>query len=193
VAAPGRRISRARDLVGKRIGLDNLNNISHIALQRWLKRGGVSAEDVDIATLPFAQMIAPLVRGQLDAAWLPEPWATQALQRGARPIAYPFDAVCSQDCLLTMWMSHRNVDPDLAARFRNAVQAAAVWANQKKNHAASGRILARYAPVDGRVLAKITRIGYATRLRPRSGQPWIDLFAEYKLIPESFSATDLVK
>ena len=138
-------------------------------------------------------MIAPLVRGQLDAAWLPEPWATQALQRGARPIAYPFDAVCSQNCLLTMWMAHRNVDPELAARFRNAVQAAAVWANVKKNQVASGRILARYAPVDAKVLAKITRIGYATRLRPRSGQPWIDLFAEYKLIPESFSANDLVK
>ena len=192
-AAPGKRISRARDLVGKRIGLDSLNNISHVALQRWLERGGVSPEDVQIATLPFAQMIAPLISGQLDAAWLPEPWATQALQRGARAIAFPFDAVCSEDCLLTMWMSHRNVDPELAARFRNAVQAAAVWGNQKRNQATSGRVLARYAPVDAKVLAKIARIGYATRLRPRSGQPWIDLFAEYKLIPQSFAATDLVK
>jgi NitT/TauT family transport system substrate-binding protein len=193
VAAPGKRISRARDLVGKRIGLDSLYNISHIALQRWLARGGVSPEDVDIATLPFAQMIPPLVHGQLDAAWLPEPWATQALQRGARTIAYPFDAVCSQDCLLTVYIAQRNVDPDLAARFRNAVQAAAVWANRKRNQAASGRILGRYAPVDAKVLEKMTRIAYATRLRPRSAQPWIDLFAEYKLIPESFSATDLVK
>ena len=189
----GKRITRARDLVGKRIGVDFLNSIAHIGLLRWLERGGVSPEDVDIQTLPFPQMIAPLIRGQLDAAWLPEPFATQALQRGARVIALPFDAVCSQDCLLTMWMSHRNVDPELAARFRNAVQAAAVWGNQKRNQAASGRILARYAPVDAKVLAKMTRFSYATRLRPRSGQPWIDLYAEYKLIPESFSATDLVK
>ncbi len=193
IASPGKRISRARDLVGKRIGVDFLNSIAHIGLLRWLDRGGVSPEDVDISTLPFPQMIAPLVRGQLDAAWLPEPFATQALQRGAHIVALPFDAVCSQDCLLTMWMSHRNVDQELAARFRNAVQAAAVWGNQKRNQEASGRILARYAPVDAKVLAKMTRFAYATRLRPRSGQPWIDLYAEYKLIPESFSATDLVK
>ena len=193
MAAPGKRISRARDLVGKRIGVDFLNSIAHIGLLRWLDRGGVSPEDVDIQTLPFPQMIAPLIRGQLDAAWLPEPFATQALQRGARIIALPFDAVCSQDCLLTMWMSHRNVDPELAARFRNAVQAAAVWGNQKRNQEVSGRILARYAPVDAKVLAKMTRFAYATRLRPRMGQPWIDLYAEYKLIPESFAATDLVK
>ncbi len=138
-------------------------------------------------------MIAPLTRGQLDAAWLPEPFATQALQRGARLIALPFDATCTQECLLTAWMARKDVDPNLAARFRNAVQAAAVWANQKKNQPASGRILARYAPVDAKVLAKMTRFKYATRLRPRSGQPWIDLYAEYKLIPQSFAAADLVK
>ena len=193
MAAPGKRIGSARELVGKRIGVDFLNSIAHIGLLRWLDRGGVSPEDVDIQTLPFSQMIAPLIRGQLDAAWLPEPFATQALQRGAQVIALPFDAVCTQDCLLTMWMAHRNVDPELAARFRNAVQAAAVWGNQKRNQETSGRILARYAPVDAKVLAKMTRFAYATRLRPRSGQPWIDLYAEYKLIPESFSATDLVK
>ena len=193
MAPPGKRIARARDLVGKRIGVDFLNSIAHIGLLRWLDRGSVSPEDVDIQTLPFPQMIAPLIRGQLDAAWLPEPFATQALQRGARIIALPFDAVCSQDCLLTMWMAHRNVDPELAARFRNAVQAAAVWGNQTRNQAVSGRILARYAPVSAKVLAKMTRFSYATRLRPRTGQPWIDLYAEYKLIPNSFSATDLVR
>jgi NitT/TauT family transport system substrate-binding protein len=193
VAAPGKRIGRARDLVGKRVGVDFLNSIAHIGLLRWLQRGGVSPEDVDISTIPFPQMIAPLLRGQLDAAWLPEPFATQALQRGARVIALPFDAVCSQDCLLTMYMAHRNVDPELAARFRNAVQDAAVWGNKKRNLKTSGRILARYAPVDSKVLEKMVRFSYATRLRPRTGQPWIDLYAEYKLIPESFSATDLIK
>ena len=193
MAAPGKRITRARDLVGKRIGIDFLNSIAHIGLLRWLARGGVSGEDVNISTLPFAQMLGPLQRGQLDAAWLPEPFKTLALQRGARVIALPFDSVCSQDCLLTVWMAHRNVEPDLAARFRNAVQAAAVWANQKRNQSASGRILARYAPVDAAVLRKLTRFSYATRLRPRMGQPWIDLYAEYKLIPQSFAATDLVK
>ena len=66
---------------------------------------------------------------------------------------------------MTALMAGRRVDPDLAARFRNAVQAAAVWANQKRNQAASGRILARYAPLP-KVLAKMTRITYATRLRP---------------------------
>ena len=193
MAAPGKQIRRARDLVGKRVAMDFRNSIAHIGFLRWLKRGGVAEDDVDISFVAFPQMIGPLVRGQLDAAWLPEPFATVALQRGARLVARPFDATCSEDCLLTVWMARKDMDPELAARFRNAVQAAAVWANQKRNQAASGRILTRYAPVPPAVLAKMARFSYATRLRVRMGQPWLDLYAEYKLIPESFTAADLVK
>ena len=90
-------------------------------------------------------------------------------------------------------MARRDIDPNLAARFRNAVQAAAVWANRKANQPASGRILARYAPIPPAVRKKMTRTTFATRLRPALAQPWIDVYAEFGLIPQTFSALDLVK
>jgi len=138
-------------------------------------------------------MLGPLRGGTVDAAVLPEPFLTLAIQRGARRVAHTTDAVCSRDCLLTVWMSRRDVDPELAARFRNAIQAAAVWANQKENDRASGAILARYAPIDAAVIKKMTRTRFAERLRPALAQPWIDVFAEFGVIPASFSAIDLVK
>lgn len=193
VAAPGKRITRARQLAGKRIGVDFLNSIAHVGVLRWLSRGGVSKEDVNFTAASFPQLIGPLLRGQLDAALLTEPFVTQVLQRGARRIALPFDAVCSRKCLVTAWMARKDVDANLAARFRNAVQAAAVWANQKRNQAASGRILARYAPIPPAVLRKMTRTTYATRLRPCTAQPWIDLWSKYDLLPDGLSACDLVK
>jgi hypothetical protein len=39
----------------------------------------------------------------------------------------------------------------------------------------------------------MTRTSFATRLRPALAQPWIDAFAEFGVIPASFSANDLVK
>ena len=193
VAGSGKRITRARDLVGKRIAIDARNTIAHIGLLKWLKRNGLSADDVTFSELPFAQMLGPLGRGTVDAAVLPEPFLTLATQRGARRVATIFDAVCSKDCLITIWMARKDVDPTLAARFRNAIQAAAVWANQEQNQRASGAILARYVPIDAAVIAKLTRTSYATRLRPASAQPWIDVYAEFGVIPASFSALDLVK
>ena len=55
IAAPGQRISSARDLVGKRIGLDAENQLAHIGLLKWLKRNGVSASDVRLTYgIPFS-------------------------------------------------------------------------------------------------------------------------------------------
>lgn len=193
VAAPGKRITRARDFVGKRIAIDAQNTIAHIGLLKWLKGNRVSARDVRLVEIPFAQMLGPLRRGTIDAAVLPEPFLTLAIQRGAKRVANIFHAVCSRDCLLTIWMSRKDMDPALAARFRNAIQAAALWANQERNDPASGAILARYAPIDSAVIAKMTRTRFAERLRPQLAQPWIDVFAEFGVIPASFPAIDLVK
>jgi NitT/TauT family transport system substrate-binding protein len=193
VAAPGQTIRRARDLVGKRIAIDAKNTIAHVGLLRWLKRNGVSSGDVQLVEIPFAQMLGPLTHGDVDAAVLPEPFLTLAKQRHAKRIAYIFDSVCPHDCLSTLWMARKDVDPILAARFRNAIQAAAAWANQKRNNRASGMILRKYVPIDAAVVARMTRTHFATRLRPALAQPWIDAFAEFGVIPASFSANDLVK
>jgi hypothetical protein len=70
---------------------------------------------------------------------------------------------------------------------------AALWANQKRNQQASAAVLDRYAPTDAAVLRKMTRTRYSTRLRPTLAQPWIDAYAEFGVIPTSFSAIDLVR
>jgi NitT/TauT family transport system substrate-binding protein len=194
VAAPGKKITRARDLIGKRIGIDARPTIAGVGLLKWLKRNGISEDDVTIVEFRgFAPMLGPLRRGQIDAAVLPEWYLTLATQRGARRIASIFDATCRTDCLITAWMARKDIDPNLAARFRQAIQAAAVWANQKRNREASGVILARQASVDRALVRRMTRTSFATRLRPALAQPWIDVWAEFKLIPASFSANDLVK
>jgi NitT/TauT family transport system substrate-binding protein len=193
VSAPRKRITSARDLVGRTIGIDQRNTIAHVAFMTWLKRRGVRADDLTLAEHPFAQMLGPLMRGTIDAAVLPEPFLTIALLRGAKLVAPVFRSVCSTDCLLTGWVARRDVDRTLAARFRNAIQEAAVWANKKENDAASGAILARYTPIQAAVLRKMTRTRFATRLRPALAQPWIDVYAEFALIPGTFAAIDLVK
>jgi NitT/TauT family transport system substrate-binding protein len=193
VSAKGKRFTRAGDLVGKTIAIDNPNTPADIGLRRWLKRNGVDAGDVHLVEIPFPQMVGPLSRGRVDAAVVPEPVLTVALQRGAVSIAHIFNAVCARECLATVWMARRDVDPNLAARFRNAIQAAAAWANEKENQRASGAILAKYSELDPALIAKVTRTRFATRLRPELAQPWIDLYAEFGVIRSSFPAADLTK
>jgi ABC-type nitrate/sulfonate/bicarbonate transport system substrate-binding protein len=101
--------------------------------------------------------------------------------------------VCTKVCLLTFWLARANVDPNLAARFRNAVQKAAGWANNDKNDQTSGKLLARYAPIDPKLIAKMTRTTFATRLRVSLAKPWLDVYTEFGYLPSSFKPADLVK
>ncbi len=193
VAAPGKTITRARDLVGKTIAIDGQNTIAHLGVLKWLKVNGVDEGDVKIVFVAFPLMLGPLLQGTFDAAFLPEPYRTQALEQGARRFANPFQAVCTKVCVLTFWIARASVDPNLVARFRNAIQSAAVWANQRKNDEISGKILAKYAPINAAVIKKMTRTTFSTRLRVSLAQPWLDVFAEYGVIPASFKPIDLVK
>ena len=90
-------------------------------------------------------------------------------------------------------MARADVDENLEARFRNAVQKAALWANQRKNDQASGKILAKYAPIDPKLIAKMTRSTFGTRLRVSLAKPWLDLYAKNGLIPASLKPGDLLK
>ena len=193
VAAPGKTITRARDLVGKTIAIDGQNTIAHLGVLKWLKVNGVDEGDVKIVFVAFPLMLGPLLQGTFDAAFLPEPYRTQALEQGARRFANPFQAVCTKVCVLAFWIARASVDPNLVARFRNAIQSAAVWANQRKNDEISGKILAKYAPINAAVIKKMTRTTFSTRLRVSLAQPWLDVFAEYGVIPASFKPIDLVK
>lgn len=193
VSAPGKRVASARDLVGKRIAYDRPGSIAHVALLRWLAQGGVRAEDVTLVRSAFQDMVGALTQGTVDAAVLPEPFLTAARERGARLAAPIFGTVCKADCLMTVWIARKDVDPSLAARFRNAIQEAAVWANRKRNDAASGTILAQQTPIEPAVIRKITRSRFATRLRMAQVQPWMDAYTGLGLIERPFPVIELVR
>jgi NitT/TauT family transport system substrate-binding protein len=193
MSAPGKRYSSPRDLVGKRIGFDRVGSIAYVALVEWLEQGGVHEADVTLVRSAFQDMIGGLSRGTFDAAVMPEPFITAARRAGAKPLAPIFETVCRAECLMTVWITRKDVDPNLVARFRNAIQEAAVWADRRQNDKASGAILARRTALQNAVIGKITRSTFATRLRLRQVQPWIDAYARRALIKEPFPAIDLVK
>ena len=193
VSARGKRFAAPRELVGKRVGYDAPGSIAHVALMKWLKQGGVRDGDVTLVRAAFPDQIGALSRGDIDAAVLPEPYLTVAMHQGGKLVAPIFQSVCAGECLLTVWIARSDVDRNLAARFRNAIQEAAVWANREQNDAASGAILARYAEIDKRLLQTMARSRFGTRLRLLRIQPWIDAYKEFALIPEAFTVGDLVK
>jgi NitT/TauT family transport system substrate-binding protein len=82
-------IDSVEDLRGTTLATPQLGNTQDVALRAWLTEEGLenSVEgggDVTISPTPNADTLQLLQAGELDGAWLPEPWASRlVLEAGA--------------------------------------------------------------------------------------------------------------
>jgi len=80
-------IGSAADLRGKRLSTPQLGNTQDVALRWWLSEKGLKTNpqgggDVTILPQDNAQTLQAFRSGQIDGAWVPEPWATRLIVEG---------------------------------------------------------------------------------------------------------------
>jgi NitT/TauT family transport system substrate-binding protein len=78
---PDSKIRTLADLRGKTIGINAPRNILYLLAASALTADGISADSVHFAAVPLPQMAAALAAGKIQAAVLPEPFASQAQQQ----------------------------------------------------------------------------------------------------------------
>ncbi|HEX2046247.1 MAG TPA: ABC transporter substrate-binding protein [Acidimicrobiales bacterium] len=80
-------ITGPADLKGKKLASPQRGGTQDVALRHWLKANGLKTDlegGGDVAILPQenAQTLETFRAGQIDGAWVPEPWATRLVQEG---------------------------------------------------------------------------------------------------------------
>jgi NitT/TauT family transport system substrate-binding protein len=80
-------ITDAEGLRGKKIATPQLGNTQDVALRFWLKEQGLETTpegggDVSIVPQENSQTLETFKAGDIDGAWVPEPWATRLIQEG---------------------------------------------------------------------------------------------------------------
>jgi NitT/TauT family transport system substrate-binding protein len=84
------KINTVADLVGKKIATPQLGNTQDVALRSWLTGKGLKTSitaggDVTIIPTENAQTLTLFQKGEIDGAWLPEPWSSRlVLDAGAK-------------------------------------------------------------------------------------------------------------
>lgn len=89
VARPEAHIESIRDLDGKIVAIPQLGGTQDISLRHFMAVNGLSPIEkggtVKILPIKNADMLALLKRGEIDAAWAPEPWTTRLVaEAGAK-------------------------------------------------------------------------------------------------------------
>jgi NitT/TauT family transport system substrate-binding protein len=74
-------INSIADLKGKTLATPQLGNTQDVALKTWLSKNDLKGQ-VTVTNLANAQTLTEFQKGDIDGAWLPEPWSSQLVLTG---------------------------------------------------------------------------------------------------------------
>ncbi len=87
VVRSGAGIAKPEDFHGKRVASPQLGNTQDVALRAWLQTHGLKTREKggDVQVLPVANpdQLTLFLKGDIDAAWAPEPWASRLIQESS--------------------------------------------------------------------------------------------------------------
>jgi NitT/TauT family transport system substrate-binding protein len=186
-------IRSAKDLEGKTVAVNTLNNIVHLMAMAWLDKNGADSAKVKFVEIPFPQMEAALVAGKIDAASAQEPFPSAALAKGAaRVIANPWSDVLGKFLIASWFASEKWLQKNkkTAQAFITALNRGidAVRADPK----ASRDVIAKWTGLKPDLAGKIPLPVFEKELSEKDLQATIDLTQKYKLIPRAFKARDVI-
>jgi len=76
--------AKPEDFHGKKIATPQLGNTQDVALRAWLQAHNLKTRDKggDVLVIPIANpdQLTLFLKGEIDAAWAPEPWTSRLIQ-----------------------------------------------------------------------------------------------------------------
>jgi NitT/TauT family transport system substrate-binding protein len=183
----------ARDLEGKSVAVNTLNNIVHLMAMAWLDKNGASSAKVKFVEVPFPQMEAALVAGKIDAASVQEPFATAAIAKDvARVLAHPWSDVAGRFLIASWFASEKWLQKNrqTAQAFVTALNRGidAIAADPKGTRDA----IVKWTGLSPDLAGKIALPVYDKIVSEKDLQATINLTQKYKLIPRTIKASEVI-
>jgi NitT/TauT family transport system substrate-binding protein len=186
-------VKSAKDLEGKTVAVNTLNNIVHLMAMAWIDKNGGSSSKAKFVEVPFPQMEATLSAGKVDAISVHEPFATAALQKGSvRVLAQPWGDVLPKFLIASWFASEKWLakNKETGQAFIRAINRGidAIQADPEGSRAA----MIKWAGLNPELAGKIGLPVFEKGLSEKDLQATIDLTLKYKLISKAFKAREVI-
>jgi NitT/TauT family transport system substrate-binding protein len=130
-------IAQPGDFARRKIASPQLGNTQDVALRSWLKANGLAAKDqggnVTVLAIANADALTLLRKGDIDAAWAPEPWATRLVQETGGRVFLDERSLWPDGRFVTTHLvvrtSYLAANPEVVQKLVGAHVDATVWAN----------------------------------------------------------------
>lgn len=148
---PDSPIQSAKDLAGKRVAVNTLQNIQTTTINEMIRKDGGDPAGTQYVELAFPDIGPAIERGDVDAGQVVEPFRTIGLNAGMRDVGANY-ASTDPNLLIAMYFTsdqYAQQNPEIVEKFTRAMKKSNAYADENPDEAR--RILATYTKIDAAV------------------------------------------
>jgi NitT/TauT family transport system substrate-binding protein len=188
----GGAIKSPKDLEGKRIAVNTLQNVGPLTINTALKARGVDYTKVKYVEVPFPDMNAALKAGRVDAAWVVEPFVTAGKGMGQEPILYPYEETEPNLTVATYFASKQYIasNGDVVERFVRAINKSLDYAQSHPDEVR--QIVLTYTKIPEAAATAMTLPHWTADLGRPTIEKTAQLAKEYGFVKEVPNLDDLI-
>lgn len=155
VVSKDSKITSPKDLAGKKVSVNNLSNIGDTTIKSIVEKDGGNPKSINFVEVGFPDAPAALDNGVVDAAWILDPFLTQAVDDGARVISNNFTDFDPKLDISAYFTSQAAIDknPELAAKFKRAMDKSLEFSEQNPDKVRD--IVGTYTKIDAETRKKL--------------------------------------
>jgi NitT/TauT family transport system substrate-binding protein len=177
-------IKTAKDLEGKKIAVNTLNNICPVTINAALQKRGVDISKISYREIAFPDMLPALQKGDVSAACEVEPFVTIGKAQGNRGIAAFYYETAPHLPVAQYLTTEKYIseNPDVVRRFASAMNRSLTYA---ESHSAEVRaIIPTYTEIDKKTAQAIQLPTFSPQPNRAAERTVANYMVRYKLIPK---------
>ncbi len=130
VASAKSGITRPAQLAGRKVSVNSLGAAGDVTIMAAVEKDGGDPTTIEFVEVAFPDAPAQLAAGNIDAAWVTEPFISQLRERGDALVVEPYQATVPGLATLTTITSSKLKESDaaLVADFSAAMKETLTWA-----------------------------------------------------------------
>jgi NitT/TauT family transport system substrate-binding protein len=193
VALPASPVKSVRDLEHKRVAITAPNTISDLLVMATMKESGLDHKSVQWVQTPFPQTADRLMAGEVDAAFVTEPFISDTERRAGAVQIVDVAAGPTADLPTAGWASTGDFvkeNPNTIAAFQRAMQRGTELA--LSDRALVEPVLVEFSGVDEETAKNATLLDFQSELDAERIQRVPDLMREFEVIPTELDAASMI-
>jgi NitT/TauT family transport system substrate-binding protein len=186
-------IEDGKDLEGKTIAVNTLNNICEVTIKASLEKDGVNVDELKFTEVPFPDMNAALEQKRVDGACVVEPFVSQGKAGPAKGID-PFYVRTAPDLTVATYFTTREYaeqNADVVDRFVSAMGKSLEYAQSHPDEVR--RVLLEYTEIPPEAAEAIKLPIWRTDLSEPTIEQLSELSEKYGLIEEQPDLDELIR